>query len=433
MQKSSMGYTIDTLMEDIKDGLISFTYPIQREGGQWDATQKSLLIHSILANYPIPSLYALSEEIDGKLVLQILDGKQRLTNIRDFIEGKDYLVEDTPPVTIRGKKEILSGMVFDDLSKQAQKAIMSFSLDVCKLEGATDEEIEDMFYRLNNGTPLSKQQKAKAKMGRDWATKIQGLVKHDLITKKASFTPLQIRKADHETALLQTMMLIDPTHELKSISSNDVFAYSQTFKEDVENKEAIVKKLVDVMDYLDNAFESKESVLLKKVHFPMTMLTAMMAMERKLDPIKFRDWRTEFKKSLKATPEDLLSEDIIATDYKNFGGAGSVKKEKTLGRVNAMKEHLEKYVNKKVAGGSVKPVEEKKPSADTKAPVTEEKPVEAKKEEPKQQQQVKVEDKRKATTTAKKETAKKETPKPATTGKAKQVKKESSKEKSTTA
>lgn len=427
MQKSSMQYTINNFMADVEDGLISFTYPIQREGGQWDLSQKSLLIHSILANYPVPSLYALNEKIDGKLVLQVLDGKQRLTNIYDFIKGGFYLHEvDTPPVNIRGKKEILAGLTFDELSKNAQNAILNFALDICKIEDATDEEIEDMFFRLNNGTPLSKQQKAKAKMGRDWATKIQGLVKHDLITKKASFTPLQIRKADHETALLQTMMLIDPTHELKSISSNDVFAYSQTFRDDAENKESIVKKLVDVMDYLDNAFETKESVLLKKVHFPMTMLTAMMAMERKLDPIKFRDWRAEFKKSLKATPEDLLSEDIIATDYKNFGGAGSVKKEKTLGRVNAMKEHLEKYVNKKVAKGSVKPVEEKKPSADTKAPATEKKAVEAKKEEPKQQ--VKVEDKRKAT-------AKKETPaKPATTGKAQQVKKESGKkEKSTTA
>ena len=424
-----MQYTIKNFMKDVEDNLISFTYPIQREGGQWDKTQKSLLIHSILANYPVPSLYALNEKIDGKLVLQVLDGKQRLTNIRDFIDGEFYLHEvDTPPVVIRGKKEILAGLTFDELSKNAQDAILDFSLDICKIEEATDEEIEDMFFRLNNGTPLSKQQKAKAKMGSEWATKIQDLVKHDLITKKASFTPLQIRKADHETALLQTMMLIDPNHELKSISSNDVFAYSQTFKEDAKNKEEIVKKLVDVMDYLDNSFETKEPMLLKKVHFPMTILTAMMAKERKLDNIKFGDWRTEFKKSLKATPEDLLSDDIIATDYKNFGGAGSVKKDKTLGRVNAMKEHLEKYVNKNVAKvattSPAKPVGEKKPSANTQASKTEKKPVEAKKEAPKTQAEVKVEDKRK--TTEKKTPAK-------PTGKAQQVKKESSKEKTTTA
>jgi hypothetical protein len=427
MKKSRMNWTVKRFMKEQSTGNVQFSYPIQRAGEQWDKLQKSLLIHSIVADFPVPALYVITEEVDKKTIFQVLDGKQRLTNIRDFMTGEYFLHEETPSVMIDGKKEILAGMTFDELSEDAQDAIKDFTLDLFKIEEATDEEIEDMFYRLNNGTPLSKQQKAKAKMGRDWANKIQDLVNHDLVKNKASFTPLQMRKADHETALLQTMMLIDENHELKSIASNDVFEYSQTFKEDAENKEAIVKKLVDVMDYIDNSFESKEPVLLKKVHFPMTILTAMKAKENKISEYKFGDWRTEFKKSLKASDEDIQAGAVIPTDYKLFGGAGSVKKEKTLGRVKSMQEHLDKYVSKnKVATSPVKPVEEPKAVVNTQPSKDDKKPVEAKKEEPKAQ--VKVDDKRKATNEKKETSAK-----PAGTGKAQQVKKESSKEKSTTA
>lgn len=412
-----MNWTVKKFMKEQQTGAVQFTYPIQRAGEQWDNMQKSLLIHSIISDYPVPPLYTITEpsEDGKKTIFQVLDGKQRLTNIRDFLKGEYFLNESIPPVYIDGKKEILAGMTFDELSEDAQDAIRDFNLDLFKLEEATDEEIEDMFYRLNNGTPLSKQQKAKAKMGRDWANKIQDLVNHNFVKNKASFTPLQIRKADHETALLQTMMLVDENHELKSISSNDVFEYTKTFKDDAKNKEAIVKKLIGVMDYLDNAFEAKESMLLKKVHFPMTMLTAMMAQEKGVDPYKFGDWRANFKDSLKAMkdPEkfESLLEDTIATNYAEFGGAGSVKREKTLGRVEAMQRHLNEYLSKNKNNAPSK-VEE--PKKEAKKP-------EEKKEQPKQEQ-------------PKKPEAKKAESKPATTekkdSKVEQVKKNEENKKS---
>ncbi|KEK23863.1 DUF262 domain-containing protein [Bacillus gaemokensis] len=346
MKKSSVNWMVKQFMGMVNKGTISFDYPIQRAGGQWDLMQKSLLIHSLAGDYPVPALYSLIEkqmmEVKGKekevSVYLILDGKQRLTNISGFLNDEYALHEETPSVEIDDEEYVLAGKHFSELDEEVQDKINSFSLQIYKFDEVTDEEIEDMFYRLNNGTPLSKQQKAKAKMGNAWAGKIKELVNHNMMTEKASFTELQLRKADNETALLQTMMLIDDNYEWKSISSNDVFDYAQSFKND-DSKDAIIEKIVATMDYLDKAFDGKESVLLKKVHFPMTMLTAMKAMEMDIHHLRFSDWKEEFKKALKHKSE-------IRTNYKNYGGAGSVKKEKTNGRINAMQEHLNAYFEK---------------------------------------------------------------------------------------
>ncbi|MGH0831296.1 DUF262 domain-containing protein [Bacillus pretiosus] len=346
MKKLSINWTVKQFVKMVGKGTISFDYPIQREGEQWDLMQKSLLIHSLSADFPVPALYSIVEPKvleEGKKptnIYYILDGKQRLTNIGGFINGEYFLHEDTPSVKIDDEVYQIAGKTFAELEEEVKDAILSFSLQIYKLDEITDEEIEDLFFRLNNGTPLSKQQKAKAKMGTEWATKIQDLVNHDLMKNKASFTALQMRKADHETAVLQTMMLIDTDYKWKSISSNEVFEYSQTFKGD-NSKDSVVAEVVKAMDYLNLAFEDKESVLLKKVHFPMTMLTALKAIEMEVHPMHFAKWRDEFKKSIKS--KHKKDEEYIETDYKEFGGAGSVKKEKTLGRITEMQKHLTYY------------------------------------------------------------------------------------------
>lgn len=343
MKKSSLSWSVKQLTKMIEKGTISFDYPIQRQGGQWGLEQKSLLIHSLADDYPVPALYSIvqQEEIYGKeiSVYYILDGKQRLTSIVEFIRNEYLLHKDTPPVEIDGVEHELSRKRFEDLHEDVQDQILSYSLLIYRMDEATDEEIEDLFYRLNNGTPLSKVQKSKAKMGLEWSEKIKELVEHPMM-KKASFTELQKRKADHETAILQTMMLLDDGYFWKSISSNEVLRYSQTFKGD-ENKQRVATLVKEAMDYLNEAIKKEERVLLKKVHFPMTICTALKAKELNVPPQTFSQWMEEFKLSLKG-------EGSIETEYKNYAGAGSVKKEKTLGRIKEMQKHFEEYLMEKM-------------------------------------------------------------------------------------
>ena len=58
MIKTTLNWTIKNLksMHDSKETL-NFDHPIQRQSAQWTNLQQSLLVHSILANYPVPAVY----------------------------------------------------------------------------------------------------------------------------------------------------------------------------------------------------------------------------------------------------------------------------------------------------------------------------------------------------------------------------------------
>ena len=64
MIKTTLNWTVKNLksMYDGKNTL-QMDHPIQRQGLQWldDRLKRSLLIHSILANYPVPPIYCLKE------------------------------------------------------------------------------------------------------------------------------------------------------------------------------------------------------------------------------------------------------------------------------------------------------------------------------------------------------------------------------------
>lgn len=350
MKKSSINWTVKRLGNMIEKGQISFDYPIQRKGGQWDLLQKSLLIHSVASDYPLPSIYSIAnKEILGEgdkaketLVYYILDGKQRLTNITDFLKDEYRLHEDTPSVMIDGNKYDIAEMLFSEMHEEVQDAILSFSLQNYKLDEATDEEIEDLFFRLNNGTPLSKQQKAKAKMGTETAKRLVSIVEHKLMKENANFTKLQLRKADDELAVIQSMMLLDDEYELKSFSSNDVFNYSCALR---EGNEKVFERVENAMTYLNETLDNMlEKTLLKKLHFPMMILASDIALKNEIPQPIFNEWLDEFKKELNRRDNGELSENPM--DYKLGMGAGSVKRDKVFTRVEAIKSRLNKLIER---------------------------------------------------------------------------------------
>ncbi len=340
MKKLSLNWNVRQLKKMYENKIISFEHPIQRSGDQWDISQKSLLIHSILEDFPVPALYSKAEEatIDGEVknVYYILDGKQRLTSIISYLNNEYALHKDTPNAHVYGKEYNIANKKFDDLEEGLRDEIISFSLQIYRLDEATDEDIEEVFFRLNNGTSLSKQQKARSKMGLEWVAKIKELIDNPLMNK-ASFTGLQIRKAENETAILQAIMMIDQTYEWKSISSNEIFDYSQTFKDD-ESKDKYIQRVKSSMDYLNESLSEDNDVMLKKTNFPMTVITAMVAMDNNISTESFNYWTMEFRKELFRGKGS-----VIPTDYKNYTGTGSVRKYKAIGRTREMVKHLLTY------------------------------------------------------------------------------------------
>lgn len=119
----------------------------------WKPQAQSYLIDSIVKKMPIPPVYLryIIEPTKGRTTREVVDGQQRIGTIFDFIKGK---------LTIsKSHNKQYFGKIYAELPTDVQTQFLSYKLNVCMLEGVSDEEVLRVFARLNTYTvPLNKQE-----------------------------------------------------------------------------------------------------------------------------------------------------------------------------------------------------------------------------------------------------------------------------------
>lgn len=342
MNKTKLSWTVANIdkMHDEKK-VLSFEHPIQRKSEQWSDRQKSLLIHSMLANYPVPNIYVLredSQELDEKnkpiFNYFVMDGKQRLTSVLSYIWGEFPLDENIPSITIEDVEYQIAGKYFCDLEEPVQYEIKRYKFEIIAFEECSNREIEEIFFRLNNSTPLTKSQVAKAKVGVEIAELINELLTTKFFTTSCNFSKAQLKASDDQKVLIQSMMLLDTNNvldfELKDFSENSILEYSESIREKYSDKQCNILK--SAIQYLTDAFPEKNKQL-RKISIPMLVYLADAAMDKEIKPMYFRQWYEYF------TQEDGLME-----VYKTFCSSGSTKLEKIRGRMAVMTESFCNYL-----------------------------------------------------------------------------------------
>lgn len=122
----------------------------------WEDYQQSEYIISILQERPLDNIIVIQHEPDeGKIVMQIVDGKQRLTTIQKFLLGEI-------PVTINNKK--VWWYDFDEDAKRYFKSRLSRITAVVYYTYDDDNLTDDDKIRLFNfynfaGTPQTEEHK----------------------------------------------------------------------------------------------------------------------------------------------------------------------------------------------------------------------------------------------------------------------------------
>jgi len=338
MIRTTLNWTVKNLksMYDEKETL-SFNHPIQRQSAQWDNEQQSLLIHSMLANFPVPAVYVHkteSVEVDAKgkhsYTYSVLDGKQRMTTVFSFINGEYALSEDIPDVEIEDVTYEIAGKYFEDLDEDVQQEILRFRFNIQAFEDVTDEMIEDIFFRLNNSTPLTKSQKARPLMGVENSIFINDILAGRFFTEKCTFSKMQLKRSDDMCTLLQGMMLLDNKYrdyDFNSISADEVMNYSQYIKNNYPDE--CKDRLKRIIGFLNNVFYMKDKNL-KKVNIPILFLIADKALAESITGTNFRRWYNSFFEEHKK-------------EYNLYCSSGSIKKEKTLGRIEIMTRYFDEY------------------------------------------------------------------------------------------
>lgn len=107
----------------------------------WKKQHKFAFIDTILKNFPFPEIYIASSDIDVEKRIAtevVVDGKQRLTAIVDYIKGEGDF-EDQKKVT-----------AFDDLSTQEKKDFLNYKVSVKDLKDISEGYIKEIFRRINS-------------------------------------------------------------------------------------------------------------------------------------------------------------------------------------------------------------------------------------------------------------------------------------------
>lgn len=138
----SSDLSLGTIASMVDSGAIDLEPKYQRRD-RWDSQAQSELIESFLLNVPVPPVY-LAEDDFG--TYSVIDGKQRITTISNFL-GNKFSLGNLPKFTE------VSGLKFESLPRQLQNALnIRPYLRVVTLLKQTNPELKyEVFTRLNTG------------------------------------------------------------------------------------------------------------------------------------------------------------------------------------------------------------------------------------------------------------------------------------------
>ncbi|KPF97400.1 hypothetical protein IP86_13950 [Rhodopseudomonas sp. AAP120] len=149
----------------------------------WTLIEKQKLIESLLKKYPVPAIL-LAERDGAPGTYEIIDGLQRLHSIVSFIEnsfplaeGKYFDVTQFPTAktaAAEGAFEIKEAAEL--ISAKDVTTILDYSLALSVMRNAKDEEVNDVFDRINTyGHRLSDQERRQAGVQNEFSTLVREL------------------------------------------------------------------------------------------------------------------------------------------------------------------------------------------------------------------------------------------------------------------
>ncbi|AAM32255.1 hypothetical protein MM_2559 [Methanosarcina mazei Go1] len=136
-----MDIFIPSLRDMIKNEVINLSPRFQRRD-RWNQNQQSKLIESVIMAVPIPPVFLAEEELG---YYSVMDGKQRLTAIEEYLEDKYVLKGLKSWADLNGKK-------FSQLDPEAKGAITRRMISAIVILKESNLDIKfDVFERINTG------------------------------------------------------------------------------------------------------------------------------------------------------------------------------------------------------------------------------------------------------------------------------------------
>lgn len=347
LEKSSISWSAKQIKGMVINGKISFDNIVQRSY-VWERSRKTGLIESMIIGFPVPVIYAKRSETDAdensrsNKVYDVLDGKQRLSTVKEFLND-EFALTDIPVVNYFDEEldteceADISGMKFSELPDAIKDHLQSVTFTVTYFDNLSKEEERELFKRLNAGKPLSTKSRVLAS-----CKDIEGLldigshkVFMDMLTEKSRANKNQV------TIVMKSWCMLNQ-------DIDEVSFESKVFNPLVENTEISETEklaLVKVFNLMSATHEElvnrKEKKVAKKLytetHFVSLIPYFDKAVANGISEELIADWLVEFFG---------VKENASASDaYNDACGSGSAKNINITARNDALKESYNEFFN----------------------------------------------------------------------------------------
>lgn len=304
LEKASIVWSAKQLSGMVKNGKINFEHIIQRSY-VWERARKSSLIESMILGYPIPAVFA--KRIDdgsgkrGSNTYYIMDGKQRLSTVKEFLND-EFALSKLQPITYfdtEADKEVvvdISNMKFSELPDGLQDYLNTVTFAVTYFDNLTKDEERELFKRLNNGKPLSTKARTLAS-----ARNIEELLDigshklfEEMLTEKARASKNQV------SLVMKAWTMLNKQVEDISFASKD---FNPAIEEAViaDNEKLELAKVFDfIVSVHDELVSNKEKDVAKKLYTETHMISLIPYMKQSMENINeamMAEWLVSFFKT----------------------------------------------------------------------------------------------------------------------------------------
>jgi hypothetical protein len=250
---------------------VDFSPYYQRFGGVWSPEKKKLLIDTIINEFDIPKFYFnyfIEQDnplnINNKLYA-VIDGKQRLQAIFDFLDNK-YSLDSS--CGIMDEKISLNNYNFDKLKLEypsTAKKILNYVLDIVFIVTDEDSRLEEMFLRLNGGIALTNAEKRNA-INSFLNREIRRIIlENDFFTKKIRFKNPRFQHND----LLTKLFYIENNGQLVNLGNNELDKFIRDLSEENQKTTNLIPQTLNVLGKFNEVFENQDMILKGKGVIPV--------------------------------------------------------------------------------------------------------------------------------------------------------------------
>lgn len=244
MQWESYSHPISDVREWADNKRLELRPDFQRNE-VWTQAAQIMLIDTILKGIPIPKIYIKSIVKDEKTYRIVVDGQQRLTAILKF-------VRDEFPLKKPYNGEYLN-MKYSQLPKEERDKFIRYKIDINEIFNPTDEEIRDLYSRVNKYTvQLNKQELRKADFPGDFISLAERLSENDFFEKSGIFTVKQRRRMLDVEFIEELLTILVKGVQDKKDYIDDICQECMV----MDNENEIKEKFLDIIKDISVIFDS---------------------------------------------------------------------------------------------------------------------------------------------------------------------------------